>query len=103
MAMLTWVGNPTGDWDDQSNWYNETDDMGDDGYPGAGDTAYFNATTVTVSGNTVANLNAFGTDILGDIPCRQRGQRDAETENQVRGCGDRSRVALTLGAKRFGG
>ena len=67
MAMFTWIGNPTGNFDDQSNWYNDTDLMSDDGYPGAGDTAIVNASTVTVSGDTVANLRAFSTDIVGDI------------------------------------
>jgi fibronectin-binding autotransporter adhesin len=67
MASYTWIGNPTGGWDDQANWYNVTDGMSDDGVPGAGDSATIDATTVTVNDVTVANLNAGGTDIVGDI------------------------------------
>jgi T5SS/PEP-CTERM-associated repeat protein len=67
MAMFTWIGNLTGNWDNEDNWYNNTDSSYHDGYPGAGDTVDVNATTVTVSGDTVAVLNAFGTDIVGNI------------------------------------
>ena len=67
MASYTWIGADTGDWDDQSSWYNVSAGMSDDGYPGAGDNATVNATTVTVNDVTVANLNAVSTDIVGDI------------------------------------
>jgi T5SS/PEP-CTERM-associated repeat protein len=67
MTDYTWIGNPTGDWADQANWYNVTAGMSDDGVPGAGDSANVDATTVTVDDVTVDNLNAQGTDIIGNI------------------------------------
>jgi hypothetical protein len=67
MATYSWVGDDTGNWTDQSNWYDDSANMGEDGYPGAGDTAYVDATEVTVQGVTVANLYAFATDIVGNI------------------------------------
>src|ERR1700722_12770616 len=68
MASYTWIGDDDGCFGDQSNWFNTTDGMADDGFPGPGDTAFVNTTgTVTVDGDTVANLNAFDTNIDGDI------------------------------------
>jgi T5SS/PEP-CTERM-associated repeat protein len=67
MTTYTWNVIGAGDWDDQDNWWNDTAEMPDDGYPGAGDTAFIDTTEVTVSDDTVAILNANSTDIDGDI------------------------------------
>ena len=67
MAKFTWIGDTTGSFEDPANWYNDTKKSSDDGFPGAGDTAIVNADEVTVDGDTIADLRAFDTDIVGDV------------------------------------
>ncbi|MGH7059709.1 MAG: hypothetical protein ACREFH_04915, partial [Stellaceae bacterium] len=70
MATYQWIGDPTGSFGNQHNWFNNTDSKFNDGVPGAGDTATIaNATSITLGGGAaVANLMVSGVPKLtGDL------------------------------------